>query len=352
MRKTGLLLIGIQCLLLLSSCNKKVNEIFFIENNNSPYSIPDRKRNIYNENKKKQLVTEIVEPLVTLNPFSASTQSDIFVRNATMGALVYVSHRYGDVYPFLCDYFKVSDNQLDYDFTIPGNLKFSDGSPLTIDDVVESFNLLNTILKDSNIYFRFVSRSNSVTITKINHETIRLSLKKIDDNFLFNLTHYSIVKRDELLSLTDKISFYNTIQFTSAGPYVIKNKQESFIVLARNHYYHRKSNSGNVRPYTDEIKVNLTKNRDSTVESISFQELDFIMYKNVNTTGLLLNNPGKNYRIIRCDMNDSTIEPQLLLITNYAISNIYYNPALSAWPDLDTLENCLVAGSLKNLIYK
>ena len=100
MRKTGLLLIGIQCLLLLSSCNKKVNEIFFIENNNSPYSIPDRKRNIYNENKKKQLVTEIVEPLVTLNPFSASTQSDIFVRNATMGALVYVSHRYGDVYPF------------------------------------------------------------------------------------------------------------------------------------------------------------------------------------------------------------------------------------------------------------
>ncbi len=352
MRKYGLLLIIFDCLLLLSSCNKKIDESFFIQENNSFYSIPDRKINKYNDNRKKQLITEIVEPLITLNPFSASTRSDVFVRNATMGALVYVSHRYGDVYPYLCDYFKVSDNQLDYDFTIPGNLKFSDGSPLTIDDVAESFNVLNTILKDSNIYYRFVSRSNSVTVTIINHESIRLSLEKIDDNFLVNLAQYPIVKKDELLSLTDKQSFYNTTQFTSAGPYLIKNQQESFVVLARNPYYHRKSNSGYVKPYTDEIKVNLTKNRDSAVESISFQELDFIMYENVNKTGLSLNNPGKNYRIIQCDMSESTIEPQFLLITNYAISNIYYNPVLSAWPDLDTLENCIVAGSLKNLIYK
>src|SRR3954468_5692758 len=80
-----------------------------------------------------------VSDLVSLDPAKASNIQDFTVIGILYGGLVRLDEKLL-VAPSLAEEWSVSDDRLTYPFTLRDGIVFSDGSPITADDVVWTFN--------------------------------------------------------------------------------------------------------------------------------------------------------------------------------------------------------------------
>ncbi len=76
-------------------------------------------------------------PDVTLNPFTCKDFTNKALFSLLYQSLFVVDANY-EVYPMLCSSYRVSDDMKEYECFVDQNATFSDGSPLTIDDVYAS----------------------------------------------------------------------------------------------------------------------------------------------------------------------------------------------------------------------
>lgn len=75
----------------------------------------------------------------TLNPFRGVDSASYFAQSLIHGGLVTYNER-GEIGPGLAERFLISPDGKTYTFFLRKNLKFSDGTPLTADDVIASIN--------------------------------------------------------------------------------------------------------------------------------------------------------------------------------------------------------------------
>lgn len=121
--------------------------------------------------------------------------------------------------------YNVSDDGLEWEVTIKDNILFSDGSPLTIDDVVFTYKTA----KDSK---SVVDLTNVEKIEKSGERTIKFILKERNSTFVFYLFTVGIVPE----KYYDNNYKENPI---GSGPYVLVewSKGQQLIVKANPNYY-------------------------------------------------------------------------------------------------------------------
>lgn len=140
-----------------------------------------------------------VSDLASLDPAKASDQQGFTVVGMLYGGLVKLD---ADllVVPSLAESWEVSDDSLTYTFTLREGLTFSDGSPLTADDVVWTFNHAldpNTGGWTGAYYFTLIEGADEVAagdatevsgVTAIDERTVAITIKQPAAYFLSSLS--------------------------------------------------------------------------------------------------------------------------------------------------------------------
>ena len=150
-----------------------------------------------------------------INPLLAISDADRDLTTLVYSGLMKAQPD-GTLIPDLADSFTVSDNGLTYTFTLKKNVTFSDGSPITADDV------LFTIAKAQDPLLKSPRRSNwdGVTATKQDDQTVVFTLKQPYSPFIQNATLGILPKHIWKNVDNDNFPFstYNTKPIGS-GPY-------------------------------------------------------------------------------------------------------------------------------------
>lgn len=152
----------------------------------------------------------------------------------------------GKILPVLASKWTVDPAQTTFDFTLREGVKFSDGTPLTADDVVFSFQRLNEkglpYAKD-----RFKSLE---SVTKLDDQRVRFKLKQPDAGFLLNLGSPFVVG-SAILSQKWAQTHDPRREMMGTGPFkMVSYTPNTQLVLKRNDTYWNKDGAAKVSDLT------------------------------------------------------------------------------------------------------
>lgn len=154
-----------------------------------------------------------------VNPILMISDADYAVSNLVYSGLLRPDGKKG-MEPDLAEKYEISENGLEYTFTLKNNLKWQDGEPITSDDV------LFTIQQAKNPTVKSSKRAiwEGVNAEKIDERTVRFSLGKPYGPFLENAAMGILPKHIwEKISPEQMILSEWNIKAVGSGPYKINN---------------------------------------------------------------------------------------------------------------------------------
>jgi peptide/nickel transport system substrate-binding protein len=198
----------------------------------------------------------------------------------------------GEIEPALAESWEVSNDKLRIIFTLKQGLKWSDGKPLEVDDVVFSYN---------DIYLNERIPTGIQDTLRIGEKGLLPSVRKIDDRRVefttpepfapfLRSTGAAILPKHALLSSiktndsSGKPKFLSTwgmdtapAKIVSNGPYVVESYAPSErVVFRRNPYYWRKDAQGNQLPYIERLVWQIVESTDTALIQFRSGGLDTV----------------------------------------------------------------------------
>ncbi len=167
-----------------------------------------------------------MQPLVQIDPATISSDPEVFVANHVYDYLVDITSG-NTIAPRLATSWTVSDDGLQYVFTLASGVKFHDGSPFSANDVVWTYNRLrnpDSGYPTGNLY------KNIANIEATGDLEVTFTLSQPNPFFLFDLSdnHALVVKTD-----TQDFTTFN-----GTGPFkVVSYSPEDRIVMEANQDY-------------------------------------------------------------------------------------------------------------------
>ncbi len=215
-----------------------------------------------------------VEP-ATLNPISSS--KDIYTVWITVPyvfePLLTFDYDTADLKPWLAKSYEVSEDGMEISFTLRDDIYFSDGEPITAEDVIFTFNTI----KDPNIDAANVAQSfyDVDRAEKINEQTVIFYMKKPYFKNLVNLSFtWDIgVMPKHVYEYEEAVEFNNRVSNpVGSGPFVFEKwdvgKQ---IVLKRNeNYWGKKAN-------LEKIVYKFIPNTLAQIQALRTHEVDIVI---------------------------------------------------------------------------
>ncbi|MBD2018815.1 ABC transporter substrate-binding protein, partial [Leptolyngbya sp. FACHB-36] len=195
-----------------------------------------------------------------------------------------------EIIPALAESWQISDDKKRFVFTLREGLKWSDGAPLTADDVVFSYNdvyLNEKIPAPVRDTLRIGVSQALPAVKKLDDRRVEFTLPEPFSPFLrvmvakilpAHLLRESVFTNDS----DGKPKFLSTWgtdtdpkQIVTNGPYTIESYVTSQrVVFRRNPYYWRKDAQGNQQPYVDRIIWQIVENSDVRMLKFRSGELD------------------------------------------------------------------------------
>ncbi|UBF24061.1 ABC transporter substrate-binding protein [Kovacikia minuta CCNUW1] len=196
-----------------------------------------------------------------------------------------------DLEPELAEFWTLSDDKLKYIFTLREGLKWSDGQPLTAEDVAFTFNdiyLNEKIPSDVRDGLRIGEKGALPKVQKLSDRQVEFLLPEPFSPFLRTLVGTSILPAHVLRESVTTNDSKGNPQFISVwgtdtnpkklvvnGPYFIENYTTSQrLVFRRNPHYWRRDNQGNPLPYIERIVWQIIENTDTQLLKFRSAELD------------------------------------------------------------------------------
>lgn len=199
----------------------------------------------------------------------------------------------GELEPGLAEAWEISPDKKRIVFTLRENLKWSDGAPLTVDDVVFTY---------QKVYFNEKVPTDIRDILKIGKERRLPGVRKVDNRrveftvpepfapFLRYTGGLAILPKhalEEAVETTDTngnlklLSFWGTDtdpkKIVGNGMYALEDYQTSQrVIFRRNPYYWRKDRAGNPQPYIERIVWQIVENTDTSFLQFRSGSLDTI----------------------------------------------------------------------------
>lgn len=152
----------------------------------------------------------------------------------------------GKIEPVLATRWTVDPAMTTYEFTLRDGVKFSDGSSMSADDVVASFQrLMQGGLPYAKDRFKSVD-----SVTKVNDQTVRFKLKQPDAGFLLNVGSPFVVG-SAILSAKWLQSNDPKLAMMGTGPFkMVSYQPNTQLVLKRNDEYWHKEATATVSDLT------------------------------------------------------------------------------------------------------
>ncbi len=208
--------------------------------------------------------------------------------------LVSVDAWTGQMHPKLAKDFKISDDKLEYTITLRQGLQWSDGHPLTADDVVFTF---NTLIKNGygagscSARDTLSHKGNFPEVTKVDNLTVKLKTKEPFAPFLNGIHNVSIAPKHILQEVTKKpISAFHSFwdincdpeTMVVSGPFKLKRYVPGQRVeMVRNARYSMVNKNGRRLPYLDKFVEVIVPDQNTQILKFYGGELDFLDVKSV-----------------------------------------------------------------------
>ncbi|MEH2174087.1 ABC transporter substrate-binding protein [Nostoc sp.] len=210
----------------------------------------------------------IYEGLITQNPITAKVE------------------------PALAESWQISDDKLKIVFTLRQGLKWSDGQPLTVDDVVFTYNdiyLNEAIPTDVRDGLRVGESRKLPTVRKLDERRVEFSVPEPFRPFLLStgspilpahILQKSVKTKDQdgkPIFLTQWGVDTPPDQIIVNGPYKIERYDTSQrVVFRRNPYYWRKDAQGNSQPYIERVIWQIVESTDTSLLQFRSGGLDTV----------------------------------------------------------------------------
>lgn len=135
---------------------------------------------------KDTVIIGVANDVTTLDPQGSNTDANMMVFLLTHETIVEIDPATGDIVPGLASSWTISDDGCRFTFTIPEGVKFTDGTPLVIDDIKYTFERADK----SSFTKTKVSLITNIEIIDDTH--IEVTIEKPSQEFLVLLAHKSM----------------------------------------------------------------------------------------------------------------------------------------------------------------
>ena len=198
----------------------------------------------------------------------------------------------GDTEPALAESWKISPDKLKIEFTLREGLQWSDGEPLTVDDVVFTYNeiyLNEAIPTDARDILRVGQSRELPTVSKLDNRRVEFTVPEPFAPFLGSIG-LPILPAHVLREFVENKDADGKPQFLSTwgvdtppeqiivnGPYQLERYlTNQRIVFRRNPNYWRRDEQGNQQPYIERIIWQIVESQDTSLLQFRSGGLDYI----------------------------------------------------------------------------
>ena len=202
------------------------------------------------------------------------------------------SDNQGRIMPALAESWTFSEDKRSITFTLRENLRWSDNHPLTVDDVVFTYNdlyLNEKIPADFRDLLRIGSEKKLPIVTKLNERQVKFTIPEPFAPFL-RYTGVGIMPKHILETAAKTLDERNNPIFIRTwgvgtdpkeivvpGPYQIDSyRTGERIILRRNPHYWRKDSDGQPQPYIERIAIQIVENQDTSLLQFRTGGLDSV----------------------------------------------------------------------------
>lgn len=199
----------------------------------------------------------------TFNPITENESSSYDIIRFLFGSLLNFDWVKQQPTPGMAESWSVAPDKKTWTFKLRKGLRWSDGQPLTADDVVFTWNdviynpKINNVTRDL-----FVVNGKEFKVSKVDDLTIKVVTPEIYAPFLENFgSGVPILPKHALAKLVQEGQFSSTYgintdpsQIVGSGPYILKEyKPAQYTLMARNPYFWEVDKKGQRLPYFDNI---------------------------------------------------------------------------------------------------
>jgi peptide/nickel transport system substrate-binding protein len=225
----------------------------------------------------------------TFNPVVNSSQND------TLGyiyeGLLSTNGITGALEPGIAESWTISPDQRSIVFKLREGLKWSDGQPLTVEDVVFTFNdiLFNSKIPSSSQDIMRIGETGAFpSVTKLDEQRVEVRAPEPFAPLLRFAGSTEILPKHILAESVKVPNSQGKLKFMSVygtdtppeklvtnGPYrVAQYIPSQRVILERNPYYWRKDNAGNPQPYIGQVVLEIVESIDASLTQFRSGGLD------------------------------------------------------------------------------
>jgi peptide/nickel transport system substrate-binding protein len=300
-----------------------------------------------NPNQPPQLVDVILSDPKTFNFVIASDETSYLVGSMMLEGLTRQNPITGDIEPALAESWKISDDNLEIVYTLRSNLKWSDGQPLTAEDVVFTYNQLYlnpeipTGIQD---VLKIGENGAFPQVTKINDRQVKFTVPEPFAPFL-GVTGASIFPAHILKETVEEKDENGNLKFLStwsvntppeklvaSGAYKLKSYATvQRLVFEENPYYWKKTAVNKDIPYIKRVVWEIVESTDTFLTQFRSGSLNSVEVKPEYFSLLKKEEKKGNFKIYNGGPDYTTSYLAFNLNTGKQNGKPVVNPIKSRW---------------------
>ncbi len=285
------------------------------------------------------LVVAVPSDPASFNRMCARSLANATIADLLSGDLVHIDRATFELEPALAADWKSEQDGRAYFIRLRRGLKFSDGSPMTAEDVIFSFQALQNPKSQAIQAGQVMIDDRPVTVSKVDAYAVRVTFPRTVGMGLRAFDSVPILPKARLQKAYDEGTFSSAwgpgvapSDVVGMGPFRLREYQRGVkVVLERNPYYWKKDRSGETLPYLDSITILIVPDKNS--EALRFQSGELHMASPLN---------AENYALLRRDTSRTFLKVQDLgpgLAMDFLWFNLNFgnSPSGKPWVDPEKL---------------
>ena len=261
------------------------------------------------------VISIIGEGPKTFNPCNSKDAVSSTMSGLLYDGLLTTDPRTGAVIPLLAKSYKIDGN--DYYITLRRGLKWSDGKPITIDDVLYTYNeIVFKGLGNPSTMDAMMIDGKLPTLSKIDSNTVKFSTPKPFAPFLRQLS-YPILPKHYFKPYSDKgADTFNTFlnpdtkpsTIVSNGAFILKEYVPAQrVVYIRNPNYYKINTNNEKLPYINKLVYLIVGDSNNDILKFEAKEIDMIGLKGGNVARYKQKEPKSDYTIYNLGADTGTM---------------------------------------------
>jgi peptide/nickel transport system substrate-binding protein len=258
-------------ILCLSGCGKKTETEVVSSETSTNYPLPEPPVVVDCQPGNRGgrfVITELGEPK-SFNYLMANESSTMDIGRFMFWNLLNFDVPTQTVKPGLAEFWTNSPDGKTWTIRLRKNLRWSDGAPLTADDVVFTWDIITNVAYPNSTIDVYTIHGKTFTVTKLDDLTIQVVTPEVYAPFLqafgAGLPVYPKHTLEKYVANGTFASAYGVNwdpkDIVCSGPYVLKEyKQAQYTLLERNPYFIEVDKNGTRLPYFDELVFSIVPN--------------------------------------------------------------------------------------------